>query len=93
MTTRSSTQQALAHAAEKVYDERLKQQLERDHFGEVIALEPDTGDYVLGKDFREVSETSRQRFGRKQVYIFRVGGGGALKIGGVLDNARVSGRI
>ena len=68
--------------ARRVYDERLRATLEAEHFGEVIAVEPESGEYVLGKDFMAVSQACRQRFGRKMTYTFRVGGGGAVKIGG-----------
>lgn len=68
--------------ARRVYDERLKATLEAEHFGEVIAVEPESGEYVLGKDFMAVSQACRQKFEGKLTYTFRVGGGGAVKIGG-----------
>lgn len=68
--------------ARRVYDERLRATLEAEHFGEVIAVEPESGEYVLGKDFMAVSQACRQKFGQKMTYTFRVGGGGAVKIGG-----------
>ena len=63
------------------------------NFENVIALEPKSGGYVLGRDFREVDITARQRFGLKPVYIFRVGGGGAVRIGGAATRGRLLGRI
>ena len=69
-------------AARKVYEDKLKDQLEREHFGELIAVEPESGDYVLGKTFSELDRARRERFGQKPVHIFRVGGGGAVKIRG-----------
>ena len=68
--------------ARRVYDERLKTDLEAEHFGEVIAVEPESGEYVLGKDFMAVSQSCRQKFSGKLTYTFRIGGGGAVKIGG-----------
>ena len=68
--------------ARRVYDERLRATLEAEHFGEVIAVEPESGEYVLGKDFQAVSKACRQKFAGKLTYTFRVGGGGAVKIGG-----------
>lgn len=68
--------------ARRVYDERLRTTLEAEHFGEVIAVEPESGEYVLGKDFQAVSQACRQKFEGKLTYTFRVGGGGAVKIGG-----------
>lgn len=80
-----------AARAERVYEERWKSILETEHLGEVIALEPDSGDYVLGKTLREVDAARRQKFGMQPVHIFRVGGGAAVRIGGAFHHARVSG--
>ena len=75
-------QQQFAETARKVYEERLKDRLEEQHPGEVIALDPESGDYVLGKTLAEVDRACRERFGSKPVHVFRIGGGGAVKIGG-----------
>ena len=50
--------------------------------GRSIALDPETHDYVLGKTLRDVDAACRERFNSKPVYIFRIGGGGAVKVGG-----------
>ena len=81
----------LVEAARRIYDEHLKARLEAEHFGKVIALAPDTGEFVLGRDFAEVDAARRTQLGNRPVYVFRIGGGGAVKIGGVFRHARVSG--
>ena len=75
-------QQQFAETAQKVYEERLKDRLEEQHPGEVIALDPESGDYVLGKTLAEVDRACHERFGSKPVHVFRIGGGGAVKVGG-----------
>lgn len=82
MSLLSQAQQRFVEAAKKVYEDKLKTQLEREHFGEVIAIEPESGAYVLGKSYGEVHRARQERFGQMPVHIFRVGGGGAVKIGG-----------
>ena len=79
-------------AAKKVYEERWKVQLEATHWGEIIALEPESGEYVLGKTFREVDLARQARFQNKMVYTFRVGGGGAVSIGAGRGYERIRGR-
>lgn len=74
--------QQFAEAANKVYEERLRSRLEEQHPGEVIALEPESGDYVVGKTLAEVDRACHERFGSKPVHVFRIGGGGAVKVGG-----------
>ena len=70
----------VVEAAKQVYEEKLRAQLEPQFIGQIIAIEPESGDYVLGRTFQEVSQASRTRFHPKQTYMFRVGGGGAVKI-------------
>jgi hypothetical protein len=89
MTLDPQTQE-LVRNAERVYDERLRARLETDHFGSLIALDPESGDFVLADTFREIDVAAQRRFGNKPVHIFRVGGGGAVRIGGVGRHARVS---
>ena len=86
----SKLSDSVAVKARRIYDEKLKSQLEAEHFGEVIAVEPESGEYVLGRDLQEVTEARRAKFGTKLVYTFRVGGGGAVRIGGASLNARLS---
>jgi len=73
--------QAFADRAKQVYDQSLKSRLEPEHVGELIAVEPDSGDFVLAATINEMNQSTRQRFGTKPVHIFRVGGGAAVKIG------------
>ena len=88
---RSSASGSVAEKARRVYDEKWRALLEADHAGEVVAVEPESGDYVLGRNLLEITSTHTAKFGDKQVYIFRVGGGGAVKIGGAFLNGRISG--
>ena len=90
MSTFTPQRGDLVVEAQKVYDEELKAQLEAEHFGEIIALEPVSHDYVLGKTMGEVDEACRQQFSGCPVYVFRVGGGGAVKIGGAIKRGRIS---
>jgi hypothetical protein len=92
LTMSSNPQQTeFAARAERVYEARWKSTLETEHLDKLIALDPDSGDYVLGKTLRDLDIARRQKFGTKPVHIFRVGGGAAVKIGGAIRHARVSG--
>lgn len=86
-----SERDEFASRAERVYAERLKHVLEPDHLGKLIAVEPDSRDYVLGKDLWELDAERQRKFGSKLVYTFRVGGGAAVKIGGPIRHARLPG--
>ena len=88
---RSPVSESVVEKARRVYDEKWRAQLEADHFGEVVAVEPESGEYVLGRNLLEITSAHTAKFGDKRVYIFRVGGGGAVKIGGAYLNGRISG--
>ena len=78
-------------SARKLYAERWQSTLEQEQFGKVIAVEPESGEYVLGNTLSEASKAARQRFAKRPVHIFRVGGGGAVKIGGAISRERIPG--
>ncbi len=86
----SPEMQKFVDRAERVYEASLKNLLEAEHFGRLIALEPESSDYVLANTLREIDVAAQQRFGKTPVHIFRIGGGGAVKVGGVGRYARVS---
>lgn len=77
----NAQKQAFLDKARSIYVDRLRDELEPQHDGELIAVEPESGGYVLAKTFREIDLASQAQFGTKPVHIFRVGGGGAVKIG------------
>ncbi len=83
-------QSGVSQAAKKLYEEKLRSELEPGHLGEIIAVEPVSGDYVLGRTLQEVDEACQNRFGQKPVHVFRIGGGGAAKIFGGGRHERVS---
>ncbi len=90
MSALQAQDEGLVADALRVYEEDLKERLEADHFGEIIAVEPKSREYVLGKSFRELDQARQKRFGTNPVYTFRIGGGGAVKIGGAIARGRVS---
>lgn len=55
--------------------QKLSAELEADHSGELLAVEPTTGDYVLAKTHAEVVQKARAKFGGKAFSVERIGGG------------------
>ena len=89
MSSKLETRSSFAETARRVYDQSLRTELEASHRGELISLEPESGDYVLGRTFREVDLATQEKFGRKPTSIFRIGGGAAVKFGGSSSRARI----
>ena len=89
MSSKLETHSSFAETARRIYDQSLRAELEASHTGELISLEPESGDYVLGRTFREVDLATQEKFGRKPTSIFRIGGGAAVKFGGSSSRARI----
>jgi hypothetical protein len=52
---------------------RLERRLKVKHRGEVVAIEPTSGSYVLGKDALEVALKAKEQFRGRPVDFFRIG--------------------
>ncbi len=59
--------------AKQAYDDRLAAKLEPEHTGEIIAIEPESGDYFLGKDEIEAADNARAAGHEGPFYFLRVG--------------------
>lgn len=57
----------------KKFFRRLERRLKGAHRGEVIAIEPTTGAYVLGKDDLEAALKAKEKFFGRPVAFFRIG--------------------
>lgn len=63
----------LARRAELIYAGKLRTDLERDHRHEFVAIEPDSGDFYLGKTLTEAMGKSREAHPGCLALILRVG--------------------
>lgn len=77
----AGTFDALVRDAEKLYDERLRDQLERQHADEFVAIEPVSGDYFLGQTLSEAIGAARIAHPERLSHAIRVGHDAALHFG------------
>jgi hypothetical protein len=63
-------------AGEEVYD-RLKEDLEPDHVGEIVAIHPENGDHFVGKTLNEADEKAFTKYPDQWLYFVRIGSPGA----------------
>jgi len=61
-----------ARKADALY-EKLREQLEREHPEEIVAIEPDSGDYFVGKDRRAAEKKARAKHPDKIFFRRRIG--------------------
>ena len=73
----------LAEDATRVYDLRLRVQLEATHPHAFVAIEPQSGDYFLGKTLTEAMGAARSAHPTHRAFCLRVGHDCAIELGGV----------
>ncbi|REJ91605.1 MAG: hypothetical protein DWQ34_14260 [Planctomycetota bacterium] len=67
--------------AEEIYTSRLQAVLEPDCVDDFVAIEPDSGDYFLGKTLGEATRAARQSYPDRLTHVMRVGHRAALHFG------------
>ena len=67
--------------AEAIYATRLRTVLEPEHVDEFVVIEPETGDYFLGKTLNEATRTARHTYPDRLTHAMRVGHRAALHFG------------
>jgi len=71
----------VARRATQLYDEKLREQLERTHLHDFVAIEPDSGEYFLGKTLSDAIQASRAAYPDRLAFAMRVGHSAAVHIG------------
>jgi hypothetical protein len=66
---------------QKLYVEKLQTTLEAAHRDMYVAIEPDSGDYFLGKTLHEAIQASRDAHPDRIAFAMRIGHKAALTIG------------
>jgi len=67
--------------AEEVYANQMRAVLEPDHIGEFVAIEPESGDYFVGKTLSEAMGAARRAHPDRLAHAMRVGHKAALHFG------------
>ena len=69
----SQYRKTVADDARRIYEERLRAELEGSHRNEFIAIEPISGDYFLGRTLSEAIGASRAKYPDRLAHALRVG--------------------
>ena len=71
----------LIQRSEQIYESRLKAELERSHPDFFVAIEPDSGEYFLGRTLSEAGTAARKAHPERRSFVMRVGHRVAVHIG------------
>jgi hypothetical protein len=69
----SSTSTDLARRAQTIYEQRLRAVLEPKHLDDFVAIDPDSGDFFLGKTLSEAIQAARAAYPDRLPFALRVG--------------------
>ena len=67
--------------ATQLYEEKLRDKLERTNMNEFVAIERDSGEYFFGKTLSEAIQASRSVHPDRLAFAMRVGHSAAIQIG------------
>jgi len=67
--------------AEEIYTNRLRTILEPEHVDEFVAIEPESGEYFLGKSLNEATRAARHAYPERLTHAMRIGHRAALYFG------------
>jgi hypothetical protein len=81
----SQQSQELARRAGVIYEQRLRAQLEHTHPDEFVAIEPDSGDYFLGRTLSDAIQAARSAHPTRLPFILRVGHKATVELGAALS--------
>lgn len=79
----NSELQKLAETGQRIYESRLRSELERTHPNAFVAIEPESGDYFLGKTLTDAMAAARKAHPTHKAFAIRVGHKCAIEIGGM----------
>jgi hypothetical protein len=71
----------VAEKARSLYDARLREDLEKSHFGEYVCIEPDSGDYFLGMTLDQAVNAAIDAHPHRLTHTLRIGHAAALHLG------------
>ena len=67
--------------AERIYADRLRVNLEQSHANTFVAIEPESGDYFLGRTLSEAAAAARVKYPDRRCGVIRVGHSTTVHIG------------
>ncbi len=59
---------------------KIKDQLEPNHNGKIVAIDVDSGEYFIGDTLIEANDKAREKYLNKQLYFARIGTDVAMAI-------------
>ena len=72
---------SVADLAKAFYESKLQTQMEKEHLGKFIAIEPESKQYFIADSFMECAMEAKQKIPDKMSFVLKVGSDAAVHIG------------
>ena len=79
----TTSTEELIQKGEKLYEEKLKDKLEKKHLGKFVAIEVDSGKFFVGETLEEALERAKKEFPDKIFHSIKIGSPGVFSSSGV----------
>ena len=76
---------AVAEKAKRIYEERLRAELEPNNRDKFVAIEPDSGDYFVGSTYGESVMAARNAHPKRISFVIRIGHEAAIHLGAMTN--------
>ena len=77
----SDESKRVAVGAKKLFEEKYRDLLEKSHCGEFVCIEPESGEYFLGRTFDDAVNKAMDAYPDRLTHTLRVGHAAALHLG------------
>ena len=72
---------SVAAEAKAVYEADYREQMEADHFGKFVAIEPQSRDSFVAETFIDAAMAAKERHPTRKSFVIRIGYAAAVQIG------------
>jgi hypothetical protein len=80
----SDESKAVAEKARQIYETQYRDELEQEHDGKYLCIEPTSGQYFLGETLDQAVNAAIDAFPDRLTYTIRIGHPAALHLGTVM---------
>ncbi len=81
----SEHSKTVAEQAKAIYADRLQVELEPQHWGQFVAIEPTWGDYFVAGSFGQAVSEARTAHPDRIAFVIHIGHKAAIHIGGMTN--------
>ena len=82
MTDIQYTLQDLEKKGQEIYENKLKEKLEKEHVGKYVAVEVESGDYFVADTLEEALLEAKKKYPNKIFHSIKIGSEGVFKTSG-----------